>query len=148
MSKTVKLALIKLTLSIAVLAVLVFTCFLNIDRSLISILIALTVLLVVPAVILSCVDASRAIKRERSTKNILRALGHILGIPQIFLGASLVVIGVVYPFFGIREIFTDILSGQPTIVPFIFTGIAFLMLLLGYYYLREGLNLVRTKKRN
>ena len=146
-SNLIKRALIKLLAAATVLVGLLLGCFSHIDRGLVGIMAAVTIILAIPITVLLSIDASRIIKREMPLNKSVRILGAILGIPQAVFGTILVAFGIVYPFIGMRDIVADLSLGQPAIVPFIWTGTALLMLGLGLYYLREGLSFGKKKDK-
>lgn len=144
-SADIKKSLIKLLIATIVLVYLVSECFYQNDPGLVGVIAVGTAILALPIVILLSIDASRAIKREMSINKATRAMGALLGIPQAILGILLMAIGIAYPFIGIRNIVIDISLGRPTIFPLISTISALMMLIIGYYYLREGLSFGKKK---
>ena len=137
-STAIRRALIKLLVAVALLIAFVFCCFLNIEHNFVIILASITAFLGLPIVISLSIDASREIKREVPSDKRLRILGFVLGIPQAVNGAVLLVFGIVYPFFGIHDIVSNIYLHQSAILPLVRTVFALMMLYLGYHYLREG----------
>lgn len=146
MPTTIRNALIRLLIASCALVGLAIGCFSNVDRGLVGIMGCLLVVVVLPATILMSVDASRAIKQGLPQHKSIRILGAVLGFPQAVLGTLLISFGLVYPFIGIRDLMRDLDAGRSGIGPFVTTVTAFLMLGVGYYYLREGLGL--RKKKN
>lgn len=142
---SIKKSLIKLLVATIVLVWLVSECFYQSDPGLVGVIAVGTAILPLPIVILLSIDASRVIKREISINKATRVLGALLGIPQAVLGILLMAIGIAYPFIGIRNIVVDISSGRLAIFPFVSTIIALMMLIIGYYYLREGLSFSKKK---
>jgi hypothetical protein len=145
-SLNIRKSLIKLLVATVVLVGLLSECFYQSDRGLVGVMAVGTAILALPIVILLSIDASRAIKREISIDKSTRVLGIFLGLPQAVLGILLMAIGIAYPFIGIRNILVNLYLGQPTIFPIISTISAIMMLIIGYYYLREGLS--SGKKRD
>jgi hypothetical protein len=71
----------------------------------------------------------------------VRILGALLGIPQAIMGTILIAFGIVGPFIGLRDFVTERAAGQSGIMPFLMTVTAVAFLIVGYYYVREGLGL-------
>src|SRR6185312_5319543 len=136
----IKKSLVKLLAVTAVLVGLISECFYQNDPGLVGVMAVVAAVLVFPVVILSSIDASRAIKKDMSTSKSTRVFGDILGIPQAIIGILLMAIGIAYPFIGIQNIVINFSSGRPIIFQVISTMIALMMLLVGYYYFREGLS--------
>jgi hypothetical protein len=85
------------------------------------------------------IDASRIIKAEKPTNKKIKLLGIFLAVPQAVMGVILVAFGVVFPFIGIDEIISNRAVGRSGVFPFLMTVTAIAFLVVGAYYLREGL---------
>ena len=138
---TIRKGLIKLLASAAVLIGLILACISRSNRDLVGIIGGIIVLLVLPATLLWGIDASRVIKREMPKNKSIRILGTLLGIPQAIMGTILIAFGLVGPFIGVRDFIAERAAGQSGIMPFIMTVTAIAFLIVGYYYVREGLGL-------
>ena len=130
----------------AILLIGLAFAFLHVNRDFAGVIGGFAVLVALPATILSCVDASRVIRRADPASKNIRILGFALGLPQAVLGAMLLAYGLIYPYFGISDIVSDVAMGRSAIVPFVRTATAFFFLGVGYYYVREGLRLDKTRK--
>lgn len=137
---SIRIALVKLLVGFAISVVLLILFF-SVSRDFKGLVIVVDFLAFLSTILLS-IDASRVIKRELRSGERLKILGAALGLPQVVLGIAMLGIGLVYPFFGVYEIYNDLLSGESVVFPLFGTILAFLMLGLGYYYLREGLGLM------
>lgn len=138
---TIRKALIKLLASAAVLIGLILACISRSNRDLVGIIGGIIVLLVLPATLLWGIDASRVIKREMPKNKSVRILGTLLGIPQAIMGTILIAFGLVGPFIGVRDFIAERAADQSGIMPSIMTLTAIAFLIVGYYYVREGLGL-------
>lgn len=143
--RAIRKALLKLLVWAALLIGLAIAFF-YVDRDFAGVIGGIGVLVALPATILSCVDASRVIRRENPTSKQVQFLGFALGLPQAVLGVMLLAYGVVYPVFGIRDIVSELHAGRSAIVPFVRTVTALFFLGVGYYYVREVLRLDKNKK--
>lgn len=135
------MALAKLLLGLAI-SVILLILFFSVSRYFKGLVLVADFLALLSTILLS-IDASRVIRRERRSGEPLKFLGAALGIPQVALGTAMLGIGFVCPFIGAYEIYKNFLIGKFVVLPFVGIIIAFLMLGLGYYYLREGLYLMR-----
>lgn len=138
-------ALIKLLLSVCVLAALVFSCFSDINGGLKGVLAVFTVVLAFPITLLIGLDASRAIKREAHAGTSVRVLGRLLAFPQAIMGVVLIGFSVTYPVFAIHELVGGSADKAPLFVPAAGLGIAALGFVVGMHYVREGLGIKERK---
>jgi hypothetical protein len=143
----IRKVLIKLLVASGAFIGLILGIFSDVDRGLVGIMGGILVVVVLPVTVLLMIDAARIIKTENPAHRSIRLLGAILGIPQAIMGTVLVAFGLIYPFFGIRDFVADIGAGRSGIIPFVATVTAIALLVVGYYYLREGLGLgLRNRK--
>src|SRR5271154_1805102 len=117
---SIRRALLKLLVWAVLLVGLAFAFF-HVDRDFAGVIGGIGVLVALPATILSCVDASRVIRQVDPTSKQVRFLGFALGLPQAVLGVMLLAYGVIYPFFGINDMVSDLALGRSGIVPFVRT---------------------------
>jgi hypothetical protein len=138
---SVRMALTKLLMSLFVLVIFVAVCFSKIDHELAGVIASFTVIILLPVTLLWSVDASRIIRREMPHNKSARVIAAILGIPQAVFGISLTLIGVVFPFIEIHDVFIDIMLGRSFLLSAISIIPTLFMLGLGYFYVREGLGM-------
>jgi hypothetical protein len=139
--KSVRNALIKLLIATIALAMLVLSCFADINGGLQAVLIIFIVILAFPITLLIGIDASRAIRQELPSHKSLRLLGRVLAFPQAIMGTVLIGFAVVYPLFGLRELADDVSRGSAPVLPLVRLIIAALSFFVGLHYVREGLGI-------
>lgn len=144
-SPAVTKALMKLLLATVALLSLSLLCFGDFDQGLRATVGTFVVVVVFPATILLSIDASRTIRREAPSHRPAQMLGLALGFPQAVLGVALLAFGVVYPWFGIREIMRLHAPGAVPIIPMVGIAFALIALPLGYHYVREGVGIDRKR---
>ena len=147
MTPAIKKALFKFLVSFIVLVGVIVLCCSKIDQSIAGPLAVFATLVLLPTTILLSIDASRVINKDLSglQAGYAETLGRILGMPQIFLGLLLMVIGIGYPILALTKV-VGANDGLPFLTPLVVAAVALLMVSLGYFYLREGLRLVRGSK--
>jgi hypothetical protein len=144
----VKKVLIKLSVAVCFLICLTMVCFANIDRSLVAVIAATTVIVVLPVTLMLSIDASRMIRNVMPQDRKAIILATVLAIPQVVLGVALLLVGLVFPFILVSDVITDIRGGQPIFLHAISILTAFFMLIVGYFYILEGLGLRKHQDQN
>jgi len=130
--------MVKLLVSVAILAALLMTCFLDIDTNLRGVIIGLIGVLAFPITLLLGIDASRTIKRVKPAQATARIAGVVLGFPLAIMGTILLGFSIVYPIFGVRELWKALSGGGEPILPLIRLFIAAMSFVVGLHYVREG----------
>lgn len=144
----VRKVLIKLSAAACFLICLTAVCFADIDRSLVAVIAAITVIVILPVTLMLSVDASRVIRNVMPQDRKAMILAAILAIPQVVLGVVLLLVGLVFPFVLVNDVITDIRGGQPIFLHAISILTAFFMLIIGYFYVLEGLGLRKCQGRD
>jgi len=144
--RSVGSALTKLSVALLFLLTLLAACCLANDPFVRGMVAVLLFVLVIPINALCSIDASRAIASQPNISRPVRILGAVLGVPQAILGGALVVIGFIYPFIGIVHVYRDIFDGVPVSQHLIWIAVSLVMLVVGYFYLKESLWLVLGRR--
>lgn len=144
-SRQIRAALAKLSLSFLLLLTLLIGGLSSDSRAFQGIIFTVLFVLVIPVNVLLSIDASRTISKESHLGKSTIILGRILGVPQAILGLILIAAGIVYSLVGLRNIFHDLTGGAPATLDLIWTLIALSYLVLGYFYFRQSLVLIKHR---
>jgi hypothetical protein len=99
------------------------------------------IILALPISLLLGVDAGKVVEQENPSQKFMRILGRLLQAPKIIIGVILIINSLVYPFFGVHELFYDISNNFTPIKHISFLIIALLGFGAGLTFIRDGLGL-------
>ncbi len=87
------------------------------DPSIRAVLIVFTVVLLIPSSLLLGLDTSRLIRLEVDQPKPMQILGAVLGLPRLLFITVLGLFAIIYPFYGVPEMLSDMSHGDSPIFP-------------------------------
>jgi hypothetical protein len=139
LKRNVKITLIKLLISFIMLIIFFVALLSTENAGSVNVFLLLLTIIIFASTMLFSRDASRLLRLETPYNKSIMRLALILAIPQIFLGVMLIALGLVLPFVELYNVIQDIQSGGLFFLHFLYMINALLILLLGYFIVRQGI---------